>query len=225
MTTIELRLAAVERQLRFHRPVIAGLLVALVALVGYGAMEGVPDVIRAREFSVVNQQGIDVLVARADSDGAGVFTVSTKEGRTAFGVAVGLGGGGGLAVFNRDGRWIWQVGSDSGGSGTLSLAGANGRPMFHVLAPTRGGGALSLYNNDGSAILQSFPNSNGGGSLGIDDSRGINGLHLGAAEDGGYLRISNRTGETVVSANADEYGMGYVGAFDREGKGRTLTPR
>ena len=33
------------------------LLIALVALVGYGATEGVPDVIRARSFEVVDKDG------------------------------------------------------------------------------------------------------------------------------------------------------------------------
>ena len=41
---------------------------------------------------------------------------------------------------------------------------------------------------------------------------------------GGRLNIVNKTDETVVQLKADEYGNGYVGAFDRKGKGRTLQP-
>ena len=37
MDTKKSRLAAVEQQLRFHRAIISTLLVALVALVGFGA--------------------------------------------------------------------------------------------------------------------------------------------------------------------------------------------
>lgn len=37
--------------------------------------------------------------------------------------------------------------------------------------------------------------------------------------------LSNKTGESVVQILVDEYGMGYVGAFDREGKGKVLEPR
>lgn len=61
MSSTEFRLAAVERQLRFHRAVIATLLVALVALVGYGATEGVPDVIRAKRFEVVHNNGATLI--------------------------------------------------------------------------------------------------------------------------------------------------------------------
>jgi hypothetical protein len=42
---------------------------------------------------------------------------------------------------------------------------------------------------------------------------------------GGAIAVYNKTGDAVVQAVADEYGMGYVGAFDRQGEGRTLTPR
>ena len=41
---------------------------------------------------------------------------------------------------------------------------------------------------------------------------------------GGRLNIVNKTDETVVQLKADEYGNGYVGAFDRKGMGRTLKP-
>ena len=41
---------------------------------------------------------------------------------------------------------------------------------------------------------------------------------------GGRLNIVNKTDETVVQLKADEYGNGYVGAFNRKGKGRTLQP-
>jgi hypothetical protein len=38
------------------------------------------------------------------------------------------------------------------------------------------------------------------------------------------MRILNETDEAVVQIFADEYGNGYVGAFNRKGKGRTLQP-
>ena len=41
---------------------------------------------------------------------------------------------------------------------------------------------------------------------------------------GGRLNIVNKTDETVVQLKADEYGNGYVGAFDGKGMWRTLQP-
>ena len=47
---------------------------------------------------------------------------------------------------------------------------------------------------------------------------------LTADEDGGDIRILNKTGEEVVQIHVDEYGNGYVGAFNRKGMGKTLQP-
>ncbi len=62
MNAFEFRLAKIERQLRSQRTIIAGLLIALAALMGYGASEGIPDVIRARKFVAVNEEGREVVV-------------------------------------------------------------------------------------------------------------------------------------------------------------------
>ena len=43
-------------------------------------------------------------------------------------------------------------------------------------------------------------------------------------DTGGYLVIKNKTGETIVQLYADDYGNGVVGAWNRKGEGRTLTP-
>lgn len=63
-----------------------------------------------------------------------------------------------------------------------------------------------------------------GGLLGIYNAAGNTQVGLGVLENGGFLSIYNKTGEEVVQLFADEYGNGYVGAFDRKGKGRTLQP-
>ena len=42
--------------------------------------------------------------------------------------------------------------------------------------------------------------------------------------NGGYMSIFNKTGEEVITLQADEYGNGEIGAWNRKGKGRTLQP-
>ena len=51
-------------------------------------------------------------------------------------------------------------------------------------------------------------------------------IYAGAATDGtGFLIVGfNKTGEDVVQLSVDDYGNGYVGAYNRKGKGRTLKP-
>jgi len=49
-------------------------------------------------------------------------------------------------------------------------------------------------------------------------------LALNAGDDGGLIIVYNKTGEDGGLINADEYGNGVVGAYIRNGKGRTLQP-
>ena len=43
-------------------------------------------------------------------------------------------------------------------------------------------------------------------------------------DTGGLLTVANKTEEKIVTIRADEYGNGVVGAWNRKGEGRTLTP-
>ena len=63
-----------------------------------------------------------------------------------------------------------------------------------------------------------------GGGLVFLKAQGKHVISLGASDAGGALHIANFLGDTVVDVHADEYGMGYVGVFNRLGKGRTLEP-
>jgi hypothetical protein len=42
--------------------------------------------------------------------------------------------------------------------------------------------------------------------------------------NGGLISVSNKTGEPIILLEADEYGNGVVGAYNRKGMGRTLKP-
>ena len=44
-------------------------------------------------------------------------------------------------------------------------------------------------------------------------------------EFGGIFHVINKTGEDAVQILADDYGHGYLGVFDRHGKGPVIQPR
>ena len=43
-------------------------------------------------------------------------------------------------------------------------------------------------------------------------------------DNGGGVVVDNKSGEVIVNLYADDYGNGVVGAYNRKGRGRTLTP-
>jgi len=203
MSSTESRLAAVERQLRSHRAVIAALLVALVALIGYGATKGVPDEIRAREFVVVNKEGREVVKIDSWVLGGRIATYPAHgENWASVSISHTDNGHGLLTVSNKEGKDLIYAGAGITGDGLLEVSNKAGKDLFRVGANQTGDGLLTVKNKAGKKFIAAA-----------------------AGPDGGLISIYNKTGESVVAIKADEYGMGYVGAFDRQGKGRTLTPR
>jgi hypothetical protein len=207
---LEIRLAAVERQLRFHRLVIAGLLVALVALVGYGAAEGVPDIVEARRIEVLNAEGRPVVrIGSIPGIGSGIIEAFTKDGQRAVAITGVLLTGNVCTFYVDPGKPLAYHSCLSGNRITLTSRPADDPAHeFQNLVSidaTGNGGMLRVFNKDGGV----------GVGLTAQNSFG----------EGGTAAVFNRAGEPVAVIQADKDGMGYVGAFDRQGKGRTLTPR
>ena len=60
-----------------------------------------------------------------------------------------------------------------------------------------------------------------GNDFSVTNSSGQELIYAGSSKSGnGLLSINNKTGETVVSLDVDNYGNGEVGAWNRKGKGR-----
>ena len=67
----------------------------------------------------------------------------------------------------------------------------------------------------------------GNGQLEVNSSTGEQRIYLGSSKEGNgfFIQGYNKTGERVVQLKADDYGNGYVGSFDRYGKGKGLMHR
>ena len=203
MNEIESRLAKVERQLRFHRTIIAGLLLSLVALVGYGATRGVPDVIRARKFAVVNVKGREVVAIESWKHG-GMINTYPAEGEYYPSVS--------LTHSNRN-------------DGLLLIRTKEGKDLIYIGGSKERSGVLKIYNRGGKELIYAGRDFAGSGLLTIHNSKGSPIINAGSVLGGGVISIINKTGEIVVQAGADKYGLGLVWVGDRQKKGRSLKPR
>jgi hypothetical protein len=210
MSNIESRLAATERQLRFHRAVIAGLLVALIALVSYGATEGVPEVIRAKSIQAESL----VVLYEDGSELAFVGQNPAKQAMMRLSGRATKAGHQGMAWMgmNSDGHAGITLNPSIGGIFPTTIrfeSFANGYPHISLLKPS----TLSVDD-----LVKPDP-------LPVRTLVSLGAASIQDELTGGGVYVYNKTGENVVQLLADEYGMGFVGAFDRQGKGRTLTPR
>jgi hypothetical protein len=85
---------------------------------------------------------------------------------------------------------------------------------------------LNIYDSKANERL-SLSSMDSGPLLYMYDSKGKKRLSLSSSDDddnGGCMAICNKKNETVVQLSVDEYGNGKVGAYNRKGMGRELTP-
>jgi hypothetical protein len=65
-----------------------------------------------------------------------------------------------------------------------------------------------------------LPVGEGGMIVVSDDSKSSVSMVALDHQSSGVIRVHNKTGEEIITLQADEYGNGEVGAWNRKGKGR-----
>ena len=138
-------------------------------------------------------------------------------------------GGGTIGVRNQEGKKVIDIGVNRGGGGLFQAYGPvpddfpsdknDASPMVNLSATHKTGGGLSLHG-PGSAWLNLDTSDDPGITIWDDGPRVI----IGTTENGGSIDVYNKTLQGVVELRADDYGNGYIGSWDRKGKGRTLQP-
>lgn len=201
MTALESRVARLERQLRLHRALSAVALLGLAALLALGAARGVPEVIRAHRFEVIDDHGRPLVTLKTTGFGGMVQTVG-NDGIS--GVSMGAGSTGGYVGVRDDKPSYFprvELGTDETG-GTLAVRNWNG---FAV-----------EIDRDGLAVAHTTEE----GNLTRVDARVV----LGVSGRGGHIRVLNGVGEEAATIRADETGTGVITAFGPGGKARIIRP-
>lgn len=147
---METRVARLERELRRSRWITVLLLIALAALLGYGAGESIPEVLRAKRFEMVDDAGRPLLALRPTSSG------------------------GAIGVFSRSGNLAAVLTADETGGGLLNIASAGGGNGVLVLGSNAEGtgGALTIFNGAEKEVVTLRPDKQGRGVVGAWDAAG-----------------------------------------------------
>ena len=168
----EERINGLETQVRTLKRIVYGFGCLLVAgvIVSATSLQTVPDVIQAKKFQVVNDEGEVVAELGANEEG-GTLRIDKNGGiRGAF---LGVYENGGLfGIFNKDGKPSVALGADENGGG------------------------LSIRNKDVIKVAGIGADENGGW-LRIRNYNGQKVAGIGADENGGVLATFNKKGEVT----------------------------
>jgi hypothetical protein len=151
------RIESLETQVRTLKRMLFGVfgLVVVGGLLAATSLQSVPDVIRAKQFEVVNDE-VKVVASFYANMGGGMLSFSNKDGE----VVVGLGsdevnGGGVLGINNKDGKIVAGIYADENGGVARVLN--NKFTEVAGIRATPDGGVLGLFNNEGK-LTSLLPN-------------------------------------------------------------------
>jgi hypothetical protein len=194
-----------------------------------------------------NNDGVAVAAMLAGEEGGG-FVAYNNEAETLAGLAA-FSSGGKVEVYNPDGQSVAEMMAHEGGGvvktgnddgqmaavlGSLANGQASGVVAFNESGKTvaslghsqgSGGGSIRTHTDKGKVGTLMISNESLGGRISAFNNAGKEMVSLGGSDNGGLIGVTNKTGEQVVTLGVDVHGNGEVGAWNREGKGRTLTPQ
>jgi len=206
MNQIELRIEKLEKNLRTYR-LLFGLAVVAVCsllLMSSGRKNDVPDIVKAKAFQIVDDNG-------------NVLVLINKER-----------GNGQVATYSTKGQKLVRLFTSDGGAGAINTFDPNGKLNFKVTRTTEGGGYMALYNSSENEVMEVGVTKSDAGYLQINDNLGNKlGWLTKASGGGGYLSLSANNKEAAVLStssvggrlslyNGQEKRVGYFGSEDDE---------
>jgi len=192
----EERIAVLELQYRTMKRIVLGVswvislnfAICSLIIVGYFvSTTNAPDLIQARKFEVVNDEGIILADIFSDVAGDGQLRIFDREGKQFARIFLGDEGNGGLGIYNKDSKYeVAQLGVYDGW------------------------GVLGIYDKDGGVVARlraaNYGTSeNGGGLLKIFNKDFKEVVHIGVDENGnGVVQTKNVKDEVISAAPSDE---------------------
>ena len=168
--TTDTRIESLESQVRTLKRMLFGVfgLVVVGGLLAATSLQGVPDVVKAKSFEVVNDEGKPVVLIDSGAYGGSwridnnegkpvaqifsraegvVVAVSNKEGKPVVGINASASGGV-LGVFDKDRKIVVGLYADTGG-GLLAISNKDGERVALIRAGADGNGVVSTFDNKG----------------------------------------------------------------------------
>ncbi len=176
--TIEERVERLERQNRHLRLGFVGVvLVAATIFTGAAQRETVPDVVKAKAFHLVTDDG-KTLVKIEDTKGlgfgiGGTVTTYAGNGTELVKLTTTTGGAGMVTTLDGKGQKLASLRATGGGQGAVVTYSSKGQKLVELGATSRGG-AVTTFNGQGKDLIRLGVTTDGTGLVGVFDPSGRN---------------------------------------------------
>ena len=168
--TIRERVDRIERQNRLLK---FGLVFVFLISAGGAGVAGIakwgskpPDIIKAKEFHVVDEYGVSTVRLHSILGTGLVSTYLYGQPMVELGALEGRDGM--VVTKNADGKPLVKLTATGGGDGMVVTNDTDGKRLVAIGGSTRGdGGFFSLQNKSGVEVIQAYADENGNGVLGV----------------------------------------------------------
>lgn len=204
--SLEQRIVKMEKDLRFYRFTIAGLLVVAFGFIimSFGPKKTAPEVIEAKAFHVVDDNG-RVLVEINKEDGNGQLSTFSPEGIRLASIFTTSGGAGGLNTFGKDGKLLFKVTNTIDGGGYMALFNGQTVEAAELGVTDAQSGYLKINDRNAKKMAWITYTQDGGGYFSLAKD-GLEMLRLSTPGAGGRIGVYN----------GDNIRIGYLGSQDNK---------
>ncbi|MDA7668808.1 hypothetical protein N8596_00905 [bacterium] len=201
MSTTEDRIENLQSQVRRQRRwnIALGVVVVVGGLMAATGVRSVPDVIQAKSFEVVNDEGKAVVLLES------VLFKGEHYGQ--------------VATQNGKGQALVRLGANADGCGLVGTQNGKGQELVKLAVTTDGQGVIETKNGKGLVLVHIGVTADGG-SIATTNGKDRILVQLGANTDGnGSVVTQNGKGGTLVVLSANTDGNGGL-VKTEDGKGR-----
>ncbi|MDA7659974.1 hypothetical protein OAG01_00335 [bacterium] len=223
MSTTEDRIENLENQVRRQRRwnIALGAVVVVGGLMAAKGIREVPDVIQAKKFEVVNDEGVAV-VNLMSLNGGGMIKTCDKNGIPTSLIVCevdALGRScGSISTLNGKGRSLVSLGVNASGEGLVITENGKGQALVKIFASKDGGGMVETKNARDQTLVELGATVDGTGLIEIQNGKGGTLVRLGSTASGnGSVSTRNAKGVSLVRITSDSTGSGAVLTQDAAG--------
>ena len=174
--TTDTRIESLETQVRTLKRMLFGVfgVVVVGGLLAATTLQSVPDVIRAKKFEVVNDEGkVIVELWNLEIGGVDNGVLVTRDSAGKALVGLGASSGGGIVVTeNGKGQTLVELGVTTEGEGAVQTQNGKGQTLVQLTATTDGKGMVKTENGKGGTLVELGADWGGNGSVTTENGKG-----------------------------------------------------
>lgn len=195
---IEQRLNKLEKSVRFYKQ-ISFLFIAVIGILVFMSFDRkktpVDDVVKAKEFQVVDDYGKVFLSMKKDENA------------------------GQVDLYNSYGTKILTLTSSDGGAGTVIGRDAGGRKIYRLINVKGGGGSIDVYNTNEVMADELTITDRNTGYLEVNNSDGNQMLvcTYGSSSSSGIFSVYNNMNTRICVLGSDNNSNGVLNVYNRSG--------